>query len=111
MIKNDSILIEDTLEKIKNTFESIEVGSASKLEKFIGNAQSNYNIAIKDLVYKPGVSPLELVNYKTLSRLHQFASNIQRDVRKEFKNKRTCSNFRISCAVFRCQTLTNTFIL
>lgn len=86
--KNDSILIEDTLEKIKNTFESIEVGSASKLEKFIGNAQSNYNIAIKDLVYKPGVSPLELVNYKTLSRLHQFASNIQRDVRKEFKNKR-----------------------
>ena len=31
-------------------------------------AKDNYNIAIKDLVYNPGVSPLELVNLDTIKK-------------------------------------------
>jgi phytoene desaturase len=58
------------------------------LKEFIANAEDNYNVAIKDLVYKPGVSPLELVNTKTIKKIGQFFSNIKRDVRKEFKNDR-----------------------
>ena len=86
--ENDFITIEDTLEKICIAFEQEEVGSSIKLKKFIDNAQSNYSIAIKDLVYRPGVSPIELITPKTVFKLNQFFSTIKKDVRKEFKNDR-----------------------
>lgn len=86
--KDDYITIEDTLNKIGDAFEKEEAGSSIKLHKFIENAKSNYDIAIKDLVYNPGVSPLELVTPATIKKLNQFFSNIKRDVRKEFKNER-----------------------
>jgi len=89
--ENDFITIEDTLDKICATFEKEEPGSAKKLQKFIDAAQQNYNIAIKDLVYRPGVSPLELITPATAKRVGQFFSNISRDVRKEFKNPRLVS--------------------
>ncbi|MDO7171524.1 phytoene desaturase family protein [Mariniflexile sp. AS56] len=86
--KDDFITIEDTLEKIKTAFEAEEKGSSRKLNTFIEKAKSNYDIAIKDLVYNPGVSPLELVTPKTIKKLNQFFSTIKRDVRREFKNER-----------------------
>ncbi|WP_418263139.1 phytoene desaturase family protein [Flavobacterium faecale] len=86
--KDDCIAIADNLEKITHTFESIEKGSGKKLREFIGKAKSNYDIAIKDLVYQPGVSPLELVTLETTKKLGQFFSTIKRDVRKEFKNQK-----------------------
>jgi phytoene desaturase len=39
------------LAEIEATFESIEKGSGKVLNKFITEAKSNYDIAIKDLVY------------------------------------------------------------
>ncbi|WP_299225894.1 NAD(P)/FAD-dependent oxidoreductase [uncultured Psychroserpens sp.] len=86
--KNDYITIEDTLEKICVAFEKEEKGSSKKLMKFIDNAQNNYEVAIKDLVYRPGVSPLELVTPVTIKKISQFFSTIKKDVRKEFKNDR-----------------------
>lgn len=84
----DYISIEDSLEKIYLAFEKEEPGSSAKLKKFIAQAEDNYNVAIKDLVYRPGVSPLELVTPKTLKKLRYFFSTIKNDVRKEFKNHR-----------------------
>ncbi len=86
--ENDFITIEDTLEKICIAFEKEEKGSSVKLRKFIAEAQDNYNIAIKELVYRPGVSPLELVTPVTMKKIGQFFSTISKEVRKEFKNKR-----------------------
>ncbi|MBT8395244.1 MAG: phytoene desaturase [Bacteroidia bacterium] len=86
--KGDFITIGDSIEKICKTFEQEEVGSSAKLMKFINSAQTNYDIAIKDLVYNPGESPLELVTTKTVKKIDQFLSNIKRDVRKDFKNNR-----------------------
>ena len=86
--EEDYISIADSLDKICDAFEREEKGSAAKLRKFIQKAENNYNIAIKDLVYRPGVSPLELVTPETVKKLGAFFSNIKRDVRKEFKNKR-----------------------
>ncbi|MBR9915657.1 MAG: phytoene desaturase [Algicola sp.] len=86
--KEDAITIEDTLEKICVAFEKEEKGSSKKLLKFIANAQDNYEVAIKDLVYRPGVSPFELVTPVTMKKLGQFFSTIKKDVRKEFKNDR-----------------------
>ena len=84
--ENDSISIADTLEKIKETFEKEEPGSAIQLQKFIDQAAENYDVAIKDLVYRPGVSPLELVTPVTLKKIGSFFSTISKDVRKAFKN-------------------------
>ena len=83
--------IADNLEDIYNTFESIETGSAKALNEFIKDAHSNYNVAIKDVVYRPGVSPLELVTPKTVSKLGQFFNNVSKDVRKKVKNPKLVS--------------------
>lgn len=85
---NDFISIYDNLEEIKTTFESIEKGSGQKLENFINQAKSNYDIAIKELVYRPGVSPLELITKETALKLNQFLGNVSTDIRKKFKNQR-----------------------
>jgi phytoene desaturase len=80
--------IKDNLNDIENTFEAIEKGSGKSLKKFIGDAKENYDVAIKDLVYRPGESPLELVTLKTIKKLNQFVGNISSDVRKKFTNKK-----------------------
>ncbi len=85
---NDFIAISDNLQEIVDTFENIEAGTGDKLQKFIQKAQSNYDIAIKDLVYRPGESPLELVTIETAKKIDQFFSTISKDVRKQFNNKK-----------------------
>ena len=84
--ENEIIPIGDSLEKIYEVFEKEEAGSSQKLEKFIASAKDNYEIAIKDLVYRPGLSPLELVTTATIKKVKYFLSNIKRDVYKEFKS-------------------------
>lgn len=76
------------LDKIKATFEKLEPGSAKQLQKFLDKAGKNYEIAIKDLVYKPGISPLELVTMDTIFELKQFYLTIQDYVRKHFNDSR-----------------------
>ncbi len=85
---NDFISIADNLDEIASKFEEIEPGSGKKLHEFISEAKQNYDIAIKDLVYRPGISPLELITSKTAMKVGQFLSNVSKDVRKKFKNQR-----------------------
>lgn len=85
---DDFITIADNLTEILAAFEAIEKGSGALLRDFMAKAKSNYDIAIKDLVYRPGVSPLELITPKTAMKVGEFFSNISRDVRKKFKNKK-----------------------
>ncbi|MBS4041772.1 MAG: phytoene desaturase [Flavobacteriales bacterium] len=82
----DFVNIADNLPDIVQTFESIEPGSGKVLEKFMAEAQDNYNIAIKKLVYRPGESPLELVTPQTMLKVGTFFSNISKEIRKRFKN-------------------------
>jgi len=86
--EKELITIADNLPAIVNTFENIEKGSGKQLEIFINNAKKNYDIAIKDLVYRPGVSPLESITLETTKKVDQFFSNISKDVRKKFKNQK-----------------------
>jgi len=85
---DDFINIYDNLEEIKITFEQIEKGSGDKLQSFINQAKSNYDIAIKDLVYRPGISPLELITKETALKLNQFFGTVSNDIRKKFKNQK-----------------------
>ena len=84
--ENERILIGDSLEKIYSVFEKEEKGSSVKLKRFINIAKENYNIAIKDLVYRPGISPLELITPQTVKKIKYFISNIKKDVCKDFQS-------------------------
>ncbi len=86
--ENNSIDIADNLKEITATFESIEIGSGKKLESFIEEAKLNYEIAIKDLVYRPGDSIIELVTLQTAKRVTQFFSTISKTVKSKFKDYR-----------------------
>lgn len=83
---DDIITIGDCMQKICLEFERIEAGSSVVLEKFISKAKKNYDIAIGEIVYRPGQSPLELVTRKTITRLDQFFKTIKGEVRNRFKN-------------------------
>ena len=84
--ENSSVKIASELKEIYELFEKEEKGSAKHLKTFLDSAKSNYDIAVKDLVYKPGVSPLELVTTKTIARVSQFFSTIRKQVRKNIKS-------------------------
>lgn len=86
--EDDWIDIQDSPEKIVRTFESIETGASGKLQRFLKKAKSNYDIAIKDLVYKPGLSPVELITKDTILELKQFYFTIHDYVKKHFKDPR-----------------------
>jgi phytoene desaturase len=88
---DDVITIGDTMDKICKEFERIETGSSHHLRKFIAKAQQNYNIAINEIVYRPGLSPLELVTKDTALRVDQFFKTISGEVRKQFKNPKLIS--------------------
>jgi len=82
------VTIGDNLPEIIQTFESIEKDSGFKLANFMADARSNYDIAIKDLVYRPGISPMELVTLETAKKVNQFFGNISKDIRRKFKNQK-----------------------
>ncbi len=84
--QDDVITIGDSMEKICEEFERIETGSSRALKRFINKARRNYEIAIDEIVYRPGISPLELVTKDTVLRVDQFFKNISGEVRRQFKN-------------------------
>ena len=86
--QHDYIDISAHVEEIIQKFESIEPGAGNQLKKFLEKAGKNYEIAIKNLVYKPGLSPLELVSMETITELKQFYLTIFDYVRKHFNDPR-----------------------
>lgn len=88
---DDTITIGDSLKKIMVEFERIEKGSSKHLQKFIKRAEKNYEIAINDIVLRPGLSPFELVTKETALRVDQFFKTISSEVRKKFNNPKLVS--------------------
>ena len=86
--KEDSITIPGSLKEIYEIFEAEEKGSSKHLKDFLKSAKYNYDVSINDLVYKPGVSPLELVTPVTIGKISQFFSSIRKQVRKKIKSKK-----------------------
>jgi phytoene desaturase len=86
--KGDSLTVGGDLDAIYKMFEKEEVGSSKHLKKFLDSAKENYKTAIEDLVYKPGVSPLELITQTTALRVTQFFSTVSKEVRKKIRSKR-----------------------
>lgn len=86
--KQDSVYISGDLDKIRALFEAEEKGSSIQLDAFLRTAQKNYDVAVKDLVYRPGVSPLELITPKTITKLSQLFFSIRTQIASKFSNPR-----------------------
>ncbi|MBE7698016.1 phytoene desaturase family protein [Tenacibaculum finnmarkense] len=84
----DSITIPGSVEEIYEIFEAEEKGSSVHLKEFLKSAAYNYDVSINDLVYNPGVSPLELVTPVTIGKITQFFSSIRKEVRRKIKSKK-----------------------
>lgn len=77
-------------EALKELFESIEPGSGKRLDKFLEGAQYKYEVGMKKLVYKPGLTVTEFIDadvFKGLLKLNLFSS-IKSHVASYFKDER-----------------------
>lgn len=78
------------LEQIKQLFESWETGSAASLDRYLQGAAYKYEVGMNRLVYKPGKSLMEFMDWPTISgvfRLDVFTS-IRRHIARYFKHPR-----------------------
>jgi phytoene desaturase len=77
-------------EAFKQMFEEMEPGSGSKLDSYLDEARVKYQIGVGKLVYKPGQSITEFLDWniiKNVLRLDVFTS-IQSHIHKYFKDPR-----------------------
>ena len=77
-------------EQLKAWFESVEKGAGEKLDKYLEEASLKYKIGIQDLVYKPGQSITEFLDWnvvKNVFKLDVFTS-IKSHVAKHFQHPR-----------------------
>jgi phytoene desaturase len=84
----DSIIISDKIEEIYSIFEKEEKGSSKYLKKFLDAAKFNYEIAVNNMVYKPGNSITELISKDTIINVSQFFRSISKEVRSHIKSKK-----------------------
>ena len=84
----DTIKISSDINEIYELFEKEEKGSSIHLKNFLKQAKDNYNVAVRDLVYRPGVSPIELITPKTVTKLNQLFFDIRKQIQKKFSNPR-----------------------
>ncbi|MBX2969525.1 MAG: phytoene desaturase [Cyclobacteriaceae bacterium] len=88
--KDDVLDIPASVEGLCNMFDQLEPGSSKNLLRFLEEGKYKYNIGINELVYKPGLSLLELADTKLMTgvfKLHVFQS-ISTYIRKYFKEKK-----------------------
>ena len=77
-------------QELKKLFESIETGSAAKLDSFMQEAVYKYEVGINKLVHKPGQSYTEFLDWdlaKGVFKLDVFTS-MKKHISKHFKNPR-----------------------
>lgn len=82
------ISIPSNYDALCDLFESIEKGSAAKLQKFMGEAEYKYEKGMKELAYMPGLSFTEFMDptlIKNALRLDMFTSH-SKHIRKHFSN-------------------------
>ena len=75
---------------LKNIFETLEPGSGEMLEKYLKEAAYKYEVGVNKLVYKPGLSLTEFMDWQTISgvfRLEVFTS-IKKHIHKYFKHSK-----------------------
>ena len=76
--------------QLRALFESLEAGSGEMLDKFLEEAAYKYEVGIKKLVFKPGQSVTEFLDWQLMSgvfKLDVFTS-MKKHVLRHFKNEK-----------------------
>ena len=82
--KDDVFRVDANYDRLKETFEQIEDGSADQLDRFLAEAKYKYEVGINEFVHKPGLSLLEFMDVKVLRAaskldlLQSFAKHVRR---------------------------------
>ncbi|MFL5740284.1 MAG: phytoene desaturase family protein [Flavisolibacter sp.] len=88
--KNGFTDIPACYEKLKEIFEDLEKGSSHQLDRYLKQAETKYQLGMKELVYQPGRSVMEFLQWKilkNLARLDVFKS-VRNHVFKHFQHPR-----------------------
>jgi len=90
---NEQTDVPANYEELLALFESIEKGSAEKLDKFLKEAQYKYEVGMNDLVFKPGVSLLEFMDRRVIGGMFklQLFSSFEKHIRKHFTHPKLLS--------------------
>ena len=74
--------------QLQQVFESLEPGSAKQLDQFLKEAAYKYEVGVNRLVYKPGRSLLEFMDWETISGVFklQVFTAISKHIAKFFKH-------------------------
>jgi len=74
--------------ELKKLFETLEPGSAEKLDKYLNAAAYKYEVGMKKMVYKPGFSFFEFLDWQTISGVFklQVFSSIRKEIAKHFQH-------------------------
>lgn len=77
-------------DSLKKTFDAIEPGSGSQLEKYLKGAAYKYDVGINKLVYKPGQSITEFMDWPTISGVFklQVFSSIKKHIAAYFRHSK-----------------------
>jgi len=84
----DKMDVPANYEALKELFESIETGSAEKLDQFMAEAAYKYNVGINKLVHKPGRSLTEFLDAEVIQGVFKLDvfTNMKKHVGKYFKH-------------------------
>ncbi|HMR93167.1 MAG TPA: phytoene desaturase family protein [Chitinophagaceae bacterium] len=77
-------------EKLKAFFEQTEPGSGARLDKYLAGAAYKYKAGMNRLVYKPGLSITEFLDWQTVSgmlKLDVFSS-VKKHIHRYFRHPR-----------------------
>ncbi|MCB0700809.1 MAG: phytoene desaturase [Chitinophagaceae bacterium] len=86
----ESLAIPSSIDELYASFETIEKGSSEQLKRFLKDASYKYDVGMKNLVYKPGLSLTEYMNYDVLKgvlKTHLFKS-VKSHVGQYFKEEK-----------------------
>ncbi len=86
--ENDKVDLPGSMSELIDLFESIESGSGIKLQKFLKESEYKYEVGMKDLVFKPGLSLTEFLDKRVISgalRLDLLKS-MRKYIKSFFKN-------------------------
>lgn len=75
-------------EELKKLFEETETGSAENLDRYLKEASVKYKLGVQELVYKPGQSIAEFLDWKVVKNIFKLDvfNSIRSHVDKYFRN-------------------------
>jgi len=87
---DDFMSIPAQMPQIESLFESLESGSSKQLAAFLKQAAYKYEVGINNLVYKPGRSLTEFLDWKLLLDVFRLdvLQSMHQHVRKYFRNEK-----------------------